>query len=118
MQPAYQITINNEDITTRLSDRLISLTLTDKHGLEADQLDLTISDHDEQVNLPKRGVTIRCYIGWKDSPLVDKGSFTVDEVEHSGSPDKLTIRARSADFREGFKEQKEGSWHEKSCLRL
>ena len=113
MQPDYQLLIDSQNITSQLKDRLIDLTLTDKRGLEADQLDLTVSDHDGQVNLPKRGVAIRCHIGWKDSPLVDKGSFTVDEVEHSGSPDKLVIRARSADFREGFKQQKERSWHEK-----
>ena len=118
MQPAYQITINSEDISARLADRLISLTLSDKRGLEADQLDLTISDHDGQVNLPKRGVAIRCYLGWMDTPLVDKGSFIVDEVEHSGSPDKLIIRARSADFRAGFKQQKERSWHEKTLAEI
>ena len=112
--PDYLLTIDGADITARLRDRLIDLTLTDKRGLEADQLDLTVSDHDGQVTLPERGVVIRCHIGWREHPLVDKGAFTVDEVEHSGSPDKLLIRARSADFRAGFKTRKERSWHDKT----
>lgn len=111
--PGFLLTIGGSDITGNIKDRLIDLTLTDKRGLEADQLDLTISDHDGRIDLPRRGVAIRCHIGWQDRPLVDKGSFTVDEIEHSGSPDKLVIRARSADFRAGFKQRKERSWHDK-----
>ena len=111
--PDFLLTIDDANITDNIKDRLIDLSLTDKRGLEADQLDLTLSDHDGQINLPKRGVAIRCHLGWKDSPLVDKGSFTVDEIEHSGSPDKLVIRARSADISAGLKQQKERSWHEK-----
>lgn len=42
----------------------------------------------------------------------DKGAFTVDEIEHSGAPDRLTIRARSADFRETLNTRREKSWHQ------
>ncbi|MDI8752169.1 acetyl-CoA sensor PanZ family protein, partial [Salmonella enterica subsp. enterica serovar Montevideo] len=38
--------------------------------------------------------------------------FTVDEIEHSGAPDRLTIRARSADFRETLNTRREKSWHQ------
>lgn len=39
------------------------------------------------------------------------GQVTVDEIEHSGAPDRLTIRARSADFRETLNTRREKSWH-------
>lgn len=39
------------------------------------------------------------------------GAFTVDEIEHTGAPDRLTIRARSADFRETLNTRREKSWH-------
>ncbi|QVM87411.1 phage late control D family protein [Pseudomonas lalucatii] len=54
---------------------------------------------------------MRLWLGWSDSGLVDKGSYTVDEVEHSGAPDVLNIRARSADLREGLARKRERSWH-------
>lgn len=44
-------------------------------------------------------------------PLFPKGAFTVDEIEHTGAPDRLTIRARSADFRETMNTRREKSWH-------
>lgn len=37
---------------------------------------------------------------------------TVDEIEHSGAPDTLTIRGRSADFRGTLNSRREQSWHD------
>lgn len=69
-------------------------------GFEADQLDLELDDADGKIVLPRRGAVITLALGWKGQPLFPKGAFTVDEIEHTGAPDRLTIRARSADFRE------------------
>ncbi|MGX3065790.1 phage late control D family protein [Ursidibacter arcticus] len=88
-----------KDITTLLSQRLMSLTLTDSRGFEADQLDLTLDDADGLLDLPSRGAILSLAFGWADEPLVFKGEYTVDELEHSGAPDIVTIRARSADMR-------------------
>lgn len=55
---------------------------------------------------------IHLALGWKGQPLFPKGAFTVDEIEHSGAPDRLTIRARSADFRETLNTRREKSWHQ------
>ena len=44
--PAFKIILNGKDITTRLESRLISLTLTDNRGFEADQLDIELDDAD------------------------------------------------------------------------
>lgn len=41
-----------------------------------------------------------------------KGTFTVDEIEHRGAPDTLTIRGRSADFRGTLNSRREQSWHD------
>ncbi|EMF9021070.1 phage late control D family protein, partial [Salmonella enterica] len=37
--PAFSITIEGKDVTTVMDTRLMSLTLTDNRGFEADQLD-------------------------------------------------------------------------------
>lgn len=108
--PAFRITVNGNDIAQFISPRLMSLQLTDNRGLEADQLDLTLSDHDGLVAIPPRGAVVRLWLGWSDTGLVDKGSYIVDETEHSGAPDVLSIRARSADLRKGLKTKRERSW--------
>ncbi|WP_050291154.1 phage late control D family protein, partial [Yersinia pseudotuberculosis] len=83
----------------------------DNRGFEADQLDIEFDDADGKVELPRRGAKIAVSLGWKGAALIDKGTFTVDEIEHSGAPDKLTIRARSADFRETLNIRRDQSYH-------
>ncbi|HEA7918463.1 phage late control D family protein [Escherichia coli] len=109
--PAFSISIEGKDITTVLDKRLMGLTLTDNRGFEADQLDLELDDADGKIVLPRRGAVITLALGWKGQPLFPKGAFTVDEIEHTGAPDRLTIRARSADFRETLNTRREKSWH-------
>ena len=53
--PAFSISIEGRDITTVLDNRLMSLTLTDNRGFEADQLDLELDDADGKIVLPRRG---------------------------------------------------------------
>lgn len=110
--PAFSITIEGKDVTTVMDARLMSLTLTDNRGFEADQLDLELDDADGMIVLPRRGAVIHLALGWKGQPLFPKGAFTVDEIEHSGAPDRLTVRARSADFRETLNTRREKSWHQ------
>ncbi len=116
--PAFSITIEGKDVTTVLDARLLSLTLTDNRGFEADLLDLELDDADGQIVLPRRGAVIQLALGWKGQLLFPKGAFTVDEIEHSGAPDRLTIRARSADFRETLNTRREKSWHQTTVGRL
>ncbi|MDN7131763.1 phage late control D family protein [Halomonas sp. MC140] len=109
---SYRITLNGTDITPRINGRLISLTLREQRGLEADQLDITLADHDGQLAIPPRGAELQVAFGWQDEGLIEKGRFTVDEVQHSGTPDQLTIRARSADMRGQLPGKRTQSWHD------
>lgn len=110
-RPICRVVVNGRDITLDIEQRLLSIELTDNRGMEADQLDINLSDHDGLLAIPPKGASVRLWLGWSDTGLVDKGSFTVDETEHSGAPDTLSIRARSADLRGGLKVKRERSWH-------
>ena len=109
--PAYRLVVNGQDITPKINNRLVSLTLTDNRGLEADQLDILLTDHDGLLSIPPLGAELQLWLGWAGTGLTYKGSYTVDETEHSGAPDVLTIRARSADLRAGLTRKRERSWH-------
>lgn len=111
-KPIYRIEIDGVDLTAKLRDRLISLTLTDNRGFEADQLDIELDDSDGRLDLPSRKAGLSVWLGWAATGLVYKGSYVVDEIEHAGAPDTLTIRARSADLRTGLTTQRDRSWHQ------
>ncbi|MCL6262161.1 phage late control D family protein [Craterilacuibacter sp. RT1T] len=112
--PAFSLSLSGRDISANITPRLISLSLTDARGFEADQLDIELDDADGKLDLPTRGAKIKLALGWKGGLMVDKGDYTVDEIEHSGAPDKITLRARSADLRAGIAQRKERSFHGKT----
>ncbi len=103
--------INGQELQ-QLERRLVSLTLTDNRGMEADMLEFTLSDSDTALVLPSRGVKIALSLGWSNQPLVEKGTYIVDEINHFGPPDLLTVVAKSANFRGEFNVKRSASWHQ------
>lgn len=111
----WRVTLDGVDLTDRIRPRLVSLALSEKRGDEADQLDVVLSDHDGMLAIPPEGAVLRLHLGWKQGRdvtpgLIDKGSFKVDDVSHSGPPDQITIRARAADFTSEIRNRRSQSW--------
>ncbi|BEP43013.1 phage late control D family protein [Variovorax sp. V15] len=109
--PTYRLKIGDRDITPMVDARLISVTLNECRGNEADQLDLVLDDHDGALEIPPKGRELQLAIGWVGADLVDKGTFIVGEAEHSGAPDQICIRARSADMHQSLRTRVERSYH-------
>jgi len=107
-QPDFEIIVNGKDKTALYQEHFMELTLRDSRGFEADQLDILLDDSKDNLTLPEEGNEIQIKIGFAGK-LVDKGTFTVDEVSHDGTPDVLTIRARSANLKT-LKEQRIRTW--------
>lgn len=112
---AWKVTLDGRDLTEKLAPRLISLRLSERRGEEADELEIVLHDSDGKVAIPPEGTVLRVMLGWERGSevtvgLVDKGSFTVDEVAWDGPPDRLTIRARSADLKESFRARRNKAW--------
>ncbi|MBB3141227.1 contractile injection system protein, VgrG/Pvc8 family [Halomonas organivorans] len=111
-RPSYRVTLAGQDITPKLNGRLHSLRIKAQRDQESDQLDIVLTDHDGELAIPPSGALLSVAIGWQDEGLIDRGTFHVDEVEHSGSPDRLTIRARAADMQQMLPGKRTQSWHD------
>lgn len=103
------------DLADKVNPRLLELTLSEKRGGSADELAITLHNHDGQLAVPDPGVSLLLGLGWKSAPdgtpgMVDKGRFTVDEVSQEGPPDKITITARSADLTGLYRQRRTRSW--------
>lgn len=113
-KPAFAITLDGQDITSKIYPRLVSLTLTEARENAVDELNITIDDSDGRVAIPRKGVKITLQLGWQHTGMVDKGSFVVDEVEHEGAPDMLVLRARSAEMAKPVRTRKDRSFDQKT----
>lgn len=115
-QAVYDLVVDGKPIVAAVRPRLHSLSLTERRGADADELELVLNDTDGKLAIPPAGAVITLKLGWLDlrdgsSPtLIDKGSFTVDERGHGGTPDRLTIRARSADLTRAFRTRQTNTW--------
>lgn len=106
----YRLVVNGTDIGTPLQNRLLSMTITDNRGLEADSIEIELSDYDGLLEIPPKEAEIEAWIGWSNTGLVYKGKYLVKERNYSGAPDTLTIQATSADLKTSLKQKKERSF--------
>lgn len=99
VRPAWRLLANRADITTTVAERLISLRFTDEAGLESDMLEISLADHDpdKPIQVPAAGAELELSLGYEDA-LTRIGLFVVDEIEMSGPPGVMTIRARATPF--------------------
>lgn len=106
----WRVTLDGTDLTDRIKPRLMDLRITSRRGDAADQLDLRLDDADGKLAIPPRGALLHVWLGWEGEGLTDMGTFTVDEVEHSGSPDQLSICGRSVHMKTAIRQLREQSY--------
>lgn len=112
---AWDVTLDGKSLTATFAPRLISLRLSERRGEEADELEIVVNDHDGLFAPPPQGSILRVSLGWLRGTgvtpgLVDKGSFIVDELSWEGPPDRVCVRARSADFKDTFRTRTNQVW--------
>ena len=112
MTPDFLIRANGEDITATIRDRLLSFRLTDVAELSSDDVELVLDDRDSMIVLPTTGAELEVALGYQETGLVRMGRFFVDEVEISGPPSTLTIRAKAVDFVAAMQTQKTRAWQD------
>lgn len=117
-RPAWQLTLDGLDLAARINPRFMDLRLNEARSDRADQLDLTLTDHDGRLALPRQGAQIELAIGWSNAALVAKGRFIVDEVGHRGAPDIITLRARSADMKGKLRRRDNRSFHNQTLQQI
>ncbi|KVG89104.1 phage tail protein [Burkholderia ubonensis] len=115
--PSYALKANDDDITTIIRDRFVSLSLTDETGENSDKLEIVLADHDEttRIKVPPRGAELALSLGY-DGVLVPKGIFVCDGVSVKGFPEQMTIHAHAAPWEQtpkgksDFQSHKTRSW--------
>lgn len=107
------VTIGGHDASSFLRPYVTGFTYTDNATGKADEIQLELQNRDGKWTTdwwPPKGTPIiagmecRDWFGPGQHGTLHCGQFTVDEVEYSGSPDKLTIKAVSASLTTGLRD--------------
>lgn len=110
MTPDFKIIAAGIDITALIKDRLLRLSISDEVGFKSDQVEITLDDRDNVIELPVEGALLIVFIGYKETFLMPMGIYTVDEVCAKGPPDTIIIRGKAANLGGSIKEQKTRNW--------
>ena len=72
--------------------------------------EIELDDRPPGIALPVTGAELAIELGFRGTGTALMGRFTVSELEQTGPPDALTIRAHAADLLAGLKAQRTRSW--------
>lgn len=98
-QPDYRLTYNGQDITAEIELFVTSITFDDRLTGESDELSVELEDVDGRWLTewyPEHGASLNLSLGYVGAPLLDVGSFDVDEIEMEGPASTVRIRALAA----------------------
>lgn len=120
-QPGWVLEYEGKDITKDVSPYILNITYSDVLKGEADHLDIRLEDRNHQWKngwWPQKGDNVRLAIGYKNESLVNCGVFQVDEVELSGAPDTVNLRALSAGVKEALRTRNTAAYENKTLQEI
>ena len=121
MKPIFKIIADEKDITEVISQRLISLNITDETGLVSDKAEILLDNRDSILEIPETGANLQISIGYEDKTLNLMGSYIVDNIELMSPPLKMRIIAKASNTKiknlnSKIRSPKSKSWHEHSLI--
>ncbi|WFS02760.1 phage late control D family protein [Rhizobium tumorigenes] len=108
--PRVRVSIDGQAVAGAFYERLVSITVTDKTGVNSDTVDIELNDGSPQfLAIPRKGAIIDVKIGY--GSVRSLGQFTVDKVTTKCLPYSMSISGKSANLRSGkLKERQERHW--------
>ena len=106
------------DITRDVSDNLVRLSYMDRSMDASDSISITLDDSSglwRNEWYPSKGDKIVLDIGYTNLQL-NCGEFEIDEIEVSGTPNRITIKAIASSFTSALRSDV-SSVHENKTLR-
>lgn len=109
--PFIEVTVGGRPVNDLFYSALVSATIHDEPGQDADTVDLVFDDALNQVALPSPGQIIVVRFGFRGAGSFKMGRFAVEKPTIEGGPDGEFVRlsGQSAELRSSIKET--GSEH-------
>lgn len=116
MTPIVEVAVDGAAVASAFYTVLVELRHRDNEGQEADTLDLTFDDRNNQIALPRKGAEISLKIGYRETGLFDKGKFKVEKASIRGGAAQgefIVVSAKAADLRKEVKAEGSKAYEKK-----
>lgn len=107
------------DLMGGLSDRLLSIEVTDEAEEKSDRVTIELDDRARwsdggMAALPAIGMVVSIVMGYRDGAAASRGSYLIDDIEVSSPPRTLRISGRSAKMPNSFRTPRVQSYHQQT----
>lgn len=121
MKPTFRIIADEVNITDLISQRLISLNITDETGLVSDKAEILLDNRDSLLEIPVTGAILKISMGYEGKELNLMGSYIVDAIELACPPLKMRIIAKATNTKiknlnSKIRSPKSKSWHKHTLV--
>lgn len=105
----FRIDAEGIDITAKIADRFLGLSVTDAAGKDSDTFQLTLDNRDDAIAFPATGYKLRIWMGL-EGQMVDKGLYAVDEISEGLESGEIEVTGKAADMTGPVKTPKTCTW--------
>jgi hypothetical protein len=112
-----KVIYDGKNISADITKYLLSLTYSDKTEGESDEIQINLEDSEALWRgpwYPSKGSTLEVLIGYNDA-LINCGVFEIDEIELTGPPDTVSIKALATGIKGSLRTKKSFA-HENKTL--
>lgn len=102
----FSLSVSGKDITELVKDRILEIRITDKPGMESDELEIKLDDREDVLLIPPKGSTVKASIGWMEEGLINFGAYIIDEITLGFGPRTMAIKGKPVDMRGAAKTQR------------
>ena len=113
--PEFHLFFQGNDISKWVDPEALSVCYTDVLEAESDTLEVELMDPNQNWCgpwWPGQGDIMALQLGWRGETVRDMGSFTLDEIEHSGPPDKISLKSVSAPTNKALRSNRHAAYEE------
>jgi uncharacterized protein len=112
-RPLYKIEVDGRDVTAGFNDRATDIKVTLHNGMQADDFHATFDDRDWQLQPPRKGAILKCWMDDGRHGLALMGAFEIKGRRRRFDKDKgreLEVTGKSAHVRQSVKSPRSGEY--------
>ena len=120
-KPVFSVTYNQTDISTWLSPFCLRVEYVDHLHEKSDGLEIKVEDAAGRWRgpwYPTKGDTLTHLMGYGGEVALPCGSFQIDEIEMSGPPDTVVLRALGAGIRKAVRTKNSQAYEGKTLAQV
>lgn len=115
--PLIRVSVDGKEVAGAFYSRLIKATVHDEPGQKSDSCSIRLDDARNEIELPRKGAMLKIELGYRETGLVDMGSFKLQSITLEGdveSGEFMQLEGKAGDLKGKLKGEGSASYDDKT----